>query len=53
MIKEGNDLYSSGKLQEALAKYKESLSVHSNAEVDSFAKNLEAAIKTSSKPDTK
>ncbi|GHV48231.1 hypothetical protein FACS1894204_12370 [Synergistales bacterium] len=53
LIKEGNDLYSDGKLQEALTKYKESLSVHSNAEVDSFAKNLEAAIKSSPKPGAK
>lgn len=51
MIKEGNDLYSSGHFQEALSKYKESLSVHSNAEVESFAKNLEAVIKGSAKPD--
>jgi tetratricopeptide (TPR) repeat protein len=47
LIKEGNSFYNGGRFAEALAKYKASLLVHSNAEVENFVKKLEGAVKTS------
>lgn len=38
-IQEGNALRRAGKLKEALAKYQESLKLHSNAEVEAFLKD--------------
>jgi tetratricopeptide (TPR) repeat protein len=45
LIKEGNNFYNGRRFSEALAKYKESLLVHPNAEVENFVKKLEDATK--------
>jgi tetratricopeptide (TPR) repeat protein len=45
LIKEGNSLYNSGLFSEALEKYKASLLVHPNAEVENFVKKLEITMK--------
>ena len=41
LIKEGNLLYNQGRVQEAAAKYRESLAAHPNAEVEAFLKHIE------------
>ncbi|MDR3265465.1 MAG: hypothetical protein LBT15_05575, partial [Synergistaceae bacterium] len=47
LIKEANNLYNEGKYPEALSKYKESLGVHSNAEVENFMKHIENSLQSS------
>jgi tetratricopeptide (TPR) repeat protein len=44
-VKEGRELEAGGRLQEALDKYKESLKLEANAEVEGHARELEEAIK--------
>ena len=44
LIKEGNSLYNGGRFSEAIAKYKASLLVHPNAEVENFVKKLESTV---------
>ena len=46
LIKEANNLYNEGKFTEALTKYKESLVIHPNAEVENFTKHIEDNIKS-------
>ena len=47
LIKEANLLYNQGRVQEAAAKYRESLAAHTNAEVEAFLKHIESAAPTS------
>ncbi|MDR1731252.1 MAG: tetratricopeptide repeat protein [Synergistaceae bacterium] len=44
LIKEANSLYNEGRYAEALAKYRESLSVHANAEVENFTRHIESTL---------
>jgi tetratricopeptide (TPR) repeat protein len=44
LIKEANNLYDEGSYADALRKYKESLAIHSNTEVENFIKLLEDNI---------
>lgn len=46
LIKEGNGLYNEGKYSEALNKYKESVGVHPNAEVEKFMKHISENLKS-------
>jgi tetratricopeptide (TPR) repeat protein len=46
LIKEANNLYNEGNYPEALAKYKESLVIHANPEVESFTELLEKNMKS-------
>ena len=46
LIKEANNLYNEGNYPEALAKYKESLVIHANPEVESFTELLENDMKS-------
>jgi tetratricopeptide (TPR) repeat protein len=48
LIREGNNLYNGGLFDEAIVKYRESLIVHPNAEVENFVKRLEEATGKSS-----
>jgi tetratricopeptide (TPR) repeat protein len=50
LIKEGNSLYNGGRFSEALAKYKASLLVHPNAEVENFVKRLEDTVNAAGAP---
>lgn len=47
LIKDANNLYNEGRLAEARDKYKESLAVHANAEVEKFMKHIEETLKSS------
>lgn len=47
LIKEANLLYNQGLMQEAAAKYKDSLAAHPNAEVEAFLKQIQDALPTS------
>lgn len=46
LIKDANNLYNEGRLAEARDKYKESLAVHANAEVEKFMKHIEDTLKS-------
>jgi tetratricopeptide (TPR) repeat protein len=46
LIKEANNLYNEGNYPEALVKYKESLTIHANPEVENFTELLEKNIKS-------
>ncbi|MBR1671425.1 MAG: tetratricopeptide repeat protein [Fretibacterium sp.] len=50
LFREGNRLYRGGKVQEAIAKYREGLAAHSNAEVEAFLIRNGVAIEGASKP---
>ena len=52
-IKQANDLYNQGQHEKALAKYKESLKIHSNTEVAAFIKQLEALLSDSTQTEKK
>ena len=47
LIKEANLLYNQGLLQEAATKYRDSLAVHPNAEVEAFLKQIQNALPAS------
>jgi tetratricopeptide (TPR) repeat protein len=51
LIKDGNSLYNGGSFPEAIAKYKASLIVHPNAEVENFVAKLEDAMKKPTQSD--
>jgi tetratricopeptide (TPR) repeat protein len=46
LIKEANNLYNEGNYPEALVKYKESLTIHANPEVENFTELLEKNMKS-------
>ncbi|MDO4785358.1 MAG: tetratricopeptide repeat protein [Fretibacterium sp.] len=49
LIKEANSLYKQGHVPQAWAKYKESLTVHPNAEVEKFIKQIEKSLPAASR----